>query len=203
MSANARVIRVGLTGGIGSGKSEVARLLAGHGAVIVDADALAREAVAPGSPGLAEVVAQFGADVLARDGSLDRARLARTVFADPERRAALEAVVHPYVARRSEELAAAAPAGSVVVFDVPLIVEKGLQGRYDRVVVVEADPETRVRRLTESRGMPEADARGRIAAQATDEQRRAVADVVVDNGRDLGWLRAQVDLVWQQLSTGA
>lgn len=194
------MITVGLTGGIGSGKSEVARLLAARGAVVVDADALAREALAPGTPGLARVVAEFGAEVLAADGSLDRARLGSLVFADDGRRAALEAIVHPYVARRSAELMAAAPPDAVVVYDVPLLVEKGLHPAYDVVVVVEAGEQERVRRLTEGRGMPERDVRARIAAQASDEERRAVADVVLRNDGDLAALDRQVEDVWARLS---
>jgi dephospho-CoA kinase len=194
------VITVGLTGGIGSGKSEVARLLAAHGAVVVDADALAREAVAPGTPGLAAVVTEFGPEVLAADGSLDRAALGRVVFGDETRLAALEAIVHPYVGRRSAELMAAAAPGSVVVYDVPLLVEKGLQDGYDVVVVVDAADETRLRRLVEIRGMPEADARERMAAQADRQTRLAVADHVVANDGDLDALRLQVDRIWSSLS---
>ena len=194
------MITVGLTGGIGSGKSEVARLLAAHGAVVVDADALAREAVAPGTPGLAEVVAEFGPEVLAADGSLDRAALGRVVFGDETRLAALEAIVHPYVGRRSAELMGAAAPGSVVVYDVPLLVEKGLQDGYDVVVVVDAADETRLRRLVEIRGMPEADARERMAAQADRQTRLAVADHVVANDGDLDALRLQVDRIWSSLS---
>ncbi len=190
------MITVGLTGGIGSGKSEVARLLAEHGAVVVDADALAREAVEPGTPGLAAVVAEFGPDVLAADGSLDRAALGRIVFVDPERRAALEAIVHPYVGRRSAELMAAAPDDAVVVYDVPLLVEKSLQDGYDVVVVVDASDETRLRRLVDLRGMPEQDARDRMAAQASRDERLAVADRVVVNDGDLEALRDVVDRLW-------
>lgn len=198
-----RVIRIGLTGGIGSGKSEVARLLAARGAVVVDADALAREAVAPGTPGLAAVVEEFGPGVLAPDGSLDRAALGRTVFAHPDRREALERIVHPYVARRSAELMAAAPPDAVVVYDVPLLVEKGLASGFDLVVVVVADAEKRVRRVSTARGLPPADVRERIAAQATDEQRRAVADVVLDNDGDLAALERQVDALWADLRARA
>lgn len=195
--------RVGLTGGIGSGKSEVARLLAEHGAVVVDADDLAREAVAPGTDGLAAVVAEFGTAVLAADGSLDRARLGRVVFGDPTRRAALEAIVHPYVGRRSAELVAAAPPDAVVVYDVPLLVENGLQDGFDVVVVVDASEETRLRRLVDGRGMPEADARARMAAQSSRAERLAVADVVVPNDGDLDALRDAVDALWAQLAGGS
>lgn len=197
------MITVGLTGGIGSGKSEVARLLAEHGAVVVDADALAREAVEPGTPGLAAVVAEFGTEVLAEDGSLDRARLGGIVFADPARREALEAIVHPYVGRRSAELMAAAPPDAVVVYDVPLLVEKSLQGHYDVVVVVDVDEETQIRRLLAAREMTETEVRARITAQASRAERLAVADVVVDNEGDLDSLRARVDEVWKELRARA
>jgi dephospho-CoA kinase len=196
------VITVGLTGGIGAGKSEVARLLAGHGAVVIDADELAREAVAPGTPGLAAVVAEFGPEVLAADGSLDRAALGEIVFSDPRRRAALEKIVHPYVGRRSSQLMAAAPADAVVVYDVPLLVENRLQDAYDVVVVVDAPDELRLRRLVELRGMPEADARERMAAQASRQARLAVADHVVANDGDFDALRAQVDRIWSRLPGG-
>ena len=196
------MIKVGLTGGIGSGKSEVARLLAEHGAVVVDADALAREALAPGSPGSAAVVEEFGPEVLAADGSIDRARLGRLVFADAAGRAALEAIVHPYVGRRSAELMAAAPADAVVVYDVPLLVEKGLQDGFEVVVVVDAADETRLRRLVDVRGMPEQDARERMAAQASREARLAVADHVLRNDGDLAELAEQVSRLWAELSGG-
>ena len=196
------MITVGLTGGIGSGKSEVARLLAEHGAVVVDADALAREALAPGSPGSAAVLEEFGPDVLAPDGSIDRARLGRLVFADAAGRAALEGIVHPYVGRRSAELMAAAPADAVVVYDVPLLVEKGLQDGFEVVVVVDAADETRLRRLVDVRGMPEQDARERMAAQASREARLAVADHVLPNDGDLAELAEQVSRLWAELSGG-
>ena len=193
------VITVGLTGGIGSGKSTVAGLLSSYGAVVIDADALAREAVAPGTAGLARVVEEFGAAMLAPDGSLDRARLGAVVFADPQRLAALNAIVHPYVAARRAELAAAAPPDAIVVFDVPLLVENGLTD-YDVIVVVDASTETQLRRLVDGRAIDEEQARARIAAQATREQRRAVADVVIDNDGDQDELRAQVERLWARLS---
>jgi dephospho-CoA kinase len=193
------VITVGLTGGIGSGKSEVARRLAARGAVVIDADVLAREALAPGTDGLAKVVAQFGDAVLAPDGSLDRPGLGRIVFADPQRLAALNAIVHPYVGRRSQELIAAAPADAVVVYDVPLLVENDLAPSYDVVVVVDVPPETQLARLTQQRGMSEADARARMSAQAARGQRRSVADVVIDNDGDLKSLDAQVAQLWAEL----
>jgi dephospho-CoA kinase len=190
-------VRIGLTGGIGSGKSTVSRLLAGHGAVIVDADAIAREVVEPGTPGLAAVVDAFGPEVLATDGSLERPALAAVVFGDPKARRRLDAIVHPLVRARATEVAAAAPPGAVVVHDVPLLVETGQAAAYDLVLVVEADPDTRVARLVQ-RGLTAEDARARMAAQATDEQRRAVADVVLDNSGTPEQLAEQVDRVWAE-----
>jgi dephospho-CoA kinase len=190
-------VRIGLTGGIGSGKSTVSRLLAGHGAVIVDADAIAREVVEPGTPGLAAVVDAFGPEVLATDGSLERPALAAVVFGDPKARRRLDAIVHPLVRARATEVAAAAPPGAVVVHDVPLLVETGQAAAYDLVLVVEADPDTRVARLVQ-RGLTAEDARARMAAQATDEQRRAVADVVLDNSGTPDELEAQVDRLWAE-----
>src|SRR3954468_16839997 len=166
--------------------------MAERGAVIVDADRIAREVVEPGTPGLAAVVAAFGEEVLGPDGALDRPALAAVVFADPQARARLDGIVHPLVRARATELAAAAPADAVVVHDIPLLVETGQAGRYDVVLVVQADPEVRVARLV-ARGLAEADARARIAAQATDEQRRAVADVVLDNSGTRDELAAQLD----------
>ena len=189
------VLRIGLTGGIGSGKSTVSALLAARGAVIVDADRIAREVVEPGTPGLARVVETFGEGVLAADGSLDRAALAAVVFADPEARRQLDGIVHPLVRARATELAAAAPPNAVVVNDVPLLVETGQASSYDLVLVVEADPSTRVSRLVQ-RGLTAEDARARIAVQASDEQRRAVADVVLDNSGPPEQLAEQVDRFW-------
>ena len=196
------MITVGLTGGIGSGKSTVAGLLASYGAVVVDADVLAREALATGTPGLARVVEEFGTGVLGADGSLDRPRLAALVFGDPERLAALNAIVHPYVAARRAELTAAAAvanADAVVVFDVPLLVENGLTD-YDVIVVVDASAETQMRRLVDGRGMDEDQARARMAAQAGREERLAVADVVIENDGDLAHLRLQVETLWERLT---
>jgi len=188
-------VRIGLTGGIGSGKSTVSALLAARGAVIVDADRIARELVEPGTPGLAAVVDAFGPGVLTADDSLDRPALAGIVFADPAARRTLDAIVHPLVRARAAELEAVAPSGAVVVHDVPLLVETGQASSYDLVLVVQADPETRVARLVQ-RGLTADDARARIAAQATDEQRRAVADVVLDNSGTPEQLAAQVDRFW-------
>jgi len=190
------VLMVGLTGGIGSGKSAVARLLADHGAVVIDADRLAREVVAPGTDGLAEVVAAFGDGVLGPDGGLDRPALGRLVFGDPAARERLEKIIHPRVRARTAELAAAAPPGAVVVNDVPLLVEAGLAGGYRLVIVVQADRELRMRRLADDRGMSREEAASRIAAQATDERRRAVADVLIVNDGTLDDLAARVDEVW-------
>jgi dephospho-CoA kinase len=191
------VLRIGLTGGIGSGKSTVAALLAERGARVVDADRIAREVVEPGTPGLAAVVAEFGARVLTADGALDRPALAALVFGDPGARARLDAVVHPLVRARAAELVAAAPPDAVVVQDVPLLVETGQAGAYDLVLVVETDPGTRVARLVE-RGLSAEDARARIASQATDEQRRAVADVVLRNDGDREALAAEVERFWTE-----
>ena len=191
------MLRIGLTGGIGSGKSTVSRLLAERGAVIVDADAIAREVVRPGTPGLAAVAQAFGAAILAADGSLDRPALAAVVFADTEQRAKLDGIVHPLVRARATELAAAAPPDAVLVNDVPLLAETGQASSYDLVVVVEADVETRVARLVQ-RGLTAEDARARIAVQATDEQRRAIADVVLDNSGTPEQLAAQVERFWAE-----
>ncbi len=191
------MLRIGLTGGIGSGKSTVAGLLAARGARIVDADRIAREVVEPGTPGLDAVVAAFGAGVLTPEGALDRPALAAVVFADPEARRRLDGIVHPLVRARAAELVAAAPPDAVVVQDVPLLVETGQGASYDLVLVVQADLATRVRRLV-GRGLSEDDARARIAAQATDEQRRAVADVVLDNSGTVEELEAQVDRFWSE-----
>ncbi len=192
-----RVLKIGLTGGIGSGKSAVARLLADHGAVVVDADALAREVVEPGTPGLRRIVEEFGPDVLSADGRLDRGRLAELVFADQDARERLNAIVHPLVGRRAEQILSGLPDDAVVVHDVPLLTENGLAPNYDLVMVVEASEPTRIARLVRDRGMAEEAVRARIAAQASDEQRRAVADVVVVNDGSRAELAAAVDQVWR------
>ncbi|MCF1596364.1 dephospho-CoA kinase [Streptomyces muensis] len=193
------MLKVGLTGGIGAGKSEVSRLLVEHGAVLIDADRIAREVVAPGTAGLAAVVEAFGEDVLAADGSLDRPKLGSIVFADPDRLAVLNSIVHPLVGARSRELEEAAARDAVVVHDVPLLTENGLAPLYDVVVVVDADPETQLDRLVRLRGMTEQDARARMAAQATREQRREIADIVIDNDVPLEELQRRVKDVWDEL----
>jgi len=197
------MLTVGLTGGIGAGKSEVARLLASYGAVLVDSDRIAREVVEPGTEGLAAVVAEFGPQVLAADGGLDRPRLGAIVFADEERRKALNAIVHPLVGRRSAELQAAAGPDAIVVHDVPLLTENGLAPLYDLVIVVDAAPDTQLDRLVRLRGMAEEEARARMAAQATREQRLAVADLVIANDGPLDELEPQVRAAWRQLTERA
>ncbi|MCW8219595.1 MULTISPECIES: dephospho-CoA kinase [Streptomyces] len=197
------MLKVGLTGGIGAGKSEVSRLLVRCGAVLVDADRIAREVVEPGTPGLASVVETFGPGILAADGTLDRPALGAIVFADPDRLAALNALVHPLVAARSAELERAAGPDAIVVHDVPLLAENGLAPLYDLVVVVDAAPETQLDRLVRLRGMTERDARARMAAQATREQRLAVADLVVDNDGPLDDLEPQVRRIWADLTARA
>ncbi|MFD4785587.1 dephospho-CoA kinase [Streptomyces sp. NPDC058459] len=194
------MVKVGLTGGIGAGKSEVSRLLVEHGAVLIDADRIAREVVAPGTPGLAAVVEAFGPEILGEDGALDRPRLGSIVFADPERLAVLNSIVHPLVRDRSRELESAAGADAVVLHDVPLLTENGLAPLYDLVVVVDASPETQLDRLVRLRGMTDDDARARMAAQASREQRREIADIVIDNDVPLDALRQRVAEVWAELT---
>nr|WP_297422413.1 dephospho-CoA kinase [uncultured Actinotalea sp.] len=191
------MLHIGLTGGIGAGKSTVAATLARLGAVVLDADALAREAVAPGSAGLAAVIAAFGRGVLAADGGLDRAAMARVVFGDDDARQRLEAIVHPRVRELTAARVALLPADAVVVHDVPLIVEKGLAPGYHLVVVVSAPAEERVRRLVTDRGMAEPEARRRIAAQADDAARHAVADVWVDTDRPRQAVDEEVQALWR------
>jgi dephospho-CoA kinase len=196
------MLRVGLTGGIGSGKSEVSRRLASYGAVLIDADAIAREVVEPGRPGLAAVVAAFGPEVQAADGSLDREAVARLVFADAGMRAKLNAIVHPLVGERMAGLERAAPAGAIVVFDVPLIAENGLAGGFDLVVVVDAPEHTQLDRLVRLRGMTKEQAVARLAAQASRDQRLAIVseqDIVIDNSGSLAELDRQAGDLWAEL----
>lgn len=189
-------LRVGLTGGIGSGKSSVAARLVERGATVVDADRIAREVVAPGTAGLEAVFARFGDGIRAADRSLDRAALARIVFSDKGALADLEAITHPLIWAETARRMAAAPPGQVRVHDMPLLVEKAMSADYQLVVVVLTDPETRVRRLVEHRGLDESDARARIGAQASDAQRRAAGDVLVSNDGSPEDLIAAVDALW-------
>lgn len=193
------MLKIGLTGGIGSGKSEVSKRLSARGAVVVDADKIAREVVEPGTVGLARVVAAFGEGVLRPDGSLDREKLGSIVFADPDRLAALNAIVHPLVGERVAELQGQAPDDAILVYDVPLLAENNLAPMYDVVIVVDAADEVRIRRLAEHRRMPEADAKARIAAQASREARLAVADLVIPNEGSLDDLEARVEEIWHEL----
>lgn len=196
------MFRIGLTGGIAAGKSVVAHRLGELGAVVIDHDALARDAVAPGSVGLEEVVGAFGPDVVAPDGSLDRPALGRVVFADDDARARLEAILHPEIRRLSAEREAAVGAAdprAVIVHDIPLLVESGQADRFHLLVVVHAPAELRLRRLIAERGLSEPEARARIEAQATDDERLAAADVVLDGTGDPDALRAQVDALWERV----
>jgi dephospho-CoA kinase len=202
------VLRVGLTGGIGSGKSAVARRLAARGAVLIDADVAAREVVVPGSRGLSQIVAAFGDDVLSPDGSLDRARLGEIVFGDPGLRAKLNAIVHPLVrewmgAAERTAVQAADRRGPIVVHDVPLLAESRGKGGFDLVIVVDVPPELQVERLVSQRGMTPDQARARMNAQASREQRLEVADIVIDNSGSLDALDHRVAEVWAELERRA
>ena len=204
------MLRVGLTGGIGSGKSEVSRRLAAHGAVVIDADVAAREVVAPGTPGLAQVAAAFGPEVLGPDGALDRERLGAMVFRDPALRAKLNAIVHPLVRewmtaaeRAAAEAAAATGRDLIVVHDVPLLAESGRADGFDLVIVVDVPPELQVERLVSERGMTPDQARARMAAQAGRDQRLGLADLVIDNSGSLDNLDRRVGEVWAGLQPGA
>jgi dephospho-CoA kinase len=193
-------MRVGLTGGVGSGKSAVSAMFAELGAVVVDADVLAREVVAPGTEGLAAVVAAFGDDVLTADGELDRPAMGALVFADAERRRTLEGIIHPRVRARAAEIEAAAPPGVVVVHDIPLLTETGQAGAFDAVVVVDVPVATQVERMVRLRSMTREEAEARIAAQATREERLAVATHVIDNSGSLEELRTRVSEVYAELA---
>ncbi|HVK30806.1 MAG TPA: dephospho-CoA kinase [Nocardioides sp.] len=196
-------MRVGLTGGIASGKSTVSAILRELGAVVIDADQLAREVVAKGTPGLAEVVEAFGPDILTEDGHLDRPKMGSLVFNDEALRRRLEAIVHPRVFELYAALEASAPVGGIVVHDIPLLVESGRAEEFDAVVVVDVPDEVQVERMLRDRGMSEEDARARIAAQATREQRRAVATYVIDNTGTREDLRHQVTEVFAELRNAA
>jgi dephospho-CoA kinase len=192
------VLLIGLTGGIGAGKSAVATRLMARGATLVDSDRLAREVVAPGTEGLAEVVAAFGEEVLGPDGALDRPALGERVFGDESARRRLEGIVHPRIRQRSAEIIAAAAPDAIVVQDVPLLVEVGLAATYHLVIVVEADEETRVERLARDRGMTPEQAYARIRAQTGDAERRAAADSLVRNDSNLADLHTRVDALWHE-----
>ena len=193
-------VRVALTGGVASGKTTVSAMLAELGAVVIVADLLAREVVAPGTDGLAEVVAAFGPDVLTDTGELDRPALGAIVFADEDRRRTLEAIIHPRVRARAAELEAAAPAGVLIVHDIPLLVETGRAAEFDAVIVVDVPEETQVDRMVGLRDLTEADARARIAAQASRDQRAATATYLIDNTGSLDALRARVEEIATELT---
>jgi dephospho-CoA kinase len=193
------MLRVGLTGGIGSGKTTVGDILAELGAIVIDADRLAREVVAPGTPGLAEVVLEFGPDVLTEAGELDRPAMAERVFGDDAARHLLERIVHPRVRARAAEIEAAAPADSVVVHVIPLLVETGQAGRFDEVVVVDVAPEVQTERLARSRGMTSEQVAARVDAQASRAERLAAATQVVVNDGTPEQLRAEVAGLWARL----
>jgi dephospho-CoA kinase len=193
------VVRVGLTGGIGSGKSVVSALLGEHGAVVIDYDLLARESVAPGTPALAAIVERFGKDVLQQDGSLNRPALGEIVFDDDAARRDLEAITHPAIGELAWAADQAAAPDAVVVHDHPLLVESGMAPLCDVVIVVDVPVDVQIERLMALRGMADAAARARIAAQTSREERRAAADIVIDNSGTLDELRAEVDRVWAEL----
>lgn len=196
------MLMVGLTGGIGSGKSTVAAMLAARGAVVIDADRIARQVVEPGTPALAALVERFGAEILAADGTLDRPALAERAFANEDSRRELEAITHPAIGAEFLRQVAEAPPDAIVVHDVPLLAESKRGVEYAAVIVVEAPLELRLARL-EARGVDRADALRRVAMQASDEARRALATWVVDNSGDLGHLEAQVDAIWRELQARA
>ena len=198
------MLLVGLTGGIGSGKSTVARQLAERGAVVIDADDLARQAVAAGTDGFDRVVQTFGRDILTPDGDLDRRRLGELVFADAARRRELEAIVHPEVARLFVEVVAPyRTTDQVVVYSIPLLVERGMADAFDVVVVVMADPDHRVERVVRDRGLAPDEVRATMAAQVTDDERSLVADVLLDNDGEPADLERQVDRLWSDLAARA
>jgi len=191
---------VGLTGGVASGKSAVAAKLAELGAVVIDADALARDVVAPGTPGLAAIKDAFGSEVLLPDGALDRKALGAIVFADEQQRQTLNNIVHPLVREAAGALRAKAPEDALVVEDIPLLVESGQADRFDAVIVIQAPHDERIRRMVQDRGWSVEEAKARMAAQASDEQRAAVADFVLDNSGSLEELEAQVSVLFAQLT---
>ncbi len=193
------MIRVALTGGIGSGKSTVARAFASRGAIVVDADRIARDIVEPGQPALTEIRERFGPGVIQPDGTLDRPGLAAVVFGDARALADLNSITHPRIAQRSAAIMAEAPAGSVVVYDMPLLVEQRLTEGWDQIVVVETPMDLRLERLGRDRGMASDDARARVAAQASDAERRAVADYLIVNDGTPEQLEADAHRVWDRI----
>lgn len=195
--------RVGLTGGVASGKSSVSKILSELGAVIIDADALAREVVAKGTPGLEAVVEAFGPSLLTAEGELDRPAMGALVFGDDEARRKLESIVHPLVFERIVDLESHAPAGALVVHDIPLLAESGRADTFDAVIVVDAPAEVQIERMVRDRGWTEAEARARMAAQATREDRRAIATYVIDNTGTLEDLRQRVTEVFEELAGSA
>jgi dephospho-CoA kinase len=194
-------LRVGLTGGIASGKSTVSAILRDLGAVVIDADALAREVVSKGTPGLQTVVEEFGPELLTPDGDLDRAAMGALVFADEAARKRLEAIVHPLVFERIVDLETHAPEGAIVVHDIPLLAESGRADTFDAVIVVDAPPEVQVERMVRDRAWTPAEATARIAAQATPEDRRAIATYLVENTGSLEALRREVERIYAELTT--
>lgn len=196
-------MRVGLTGGVASGKSTVSQLFRDLGVTIVDADALAREVLEPGTPGLAAVVDAFGAELLGPDGALDRARLGALVFADPARRTALETIVHPLVRARAHEIEESAPSGALVVQDIPLLVETGQAAAFDAVVVVDVPTEVQVERAVRDRGWTKDEAQARIGAQASRKARLAAATYVIDNTGTIEDLHQRVAEVFDELVSGS
>jgi dephospho-CoA kinase len=193
---------IGLTGGIASGKSTIARRLAEHGAIIIDADIVSREVVAPGSPALASIALEFGEDMIDSEGALNRAKLGAVVFSDAEKLEKLNAIMHPAVKTRSAEVLAKARADnpdSVVVYDVPLLVEADIARNYDEIIVASAPEETRIKRMIQLRGLTDEEAKARIGAQASEAKRLAIADVVIDTGGNLQHTLEQVDALWDRI----
>jgi dephospho-CoA kinase len=193
---------IGLTGGIASGKSTIARRLAEHGAIIIDADIVSREVVAPGSPALASIALEFGEDMINSEGTLNRAKLGALVFSDTEKLEKLNAIMHPAVKTRSAEVLAKARADnpdSVIVYDVPLLVEADIARNYDEIIVASAPEETRIKRMIQLRGLTDEEAKARIGAQASEAKRLAIADVVIDTGGNLQHTLEQVDALWDRI----
>jgi len=193
---------IGLTGGIASGKSTIARRLAEHGAIIIDADIVSREVVAPGSPALASIALEFGEDMIDSEGTLNRAKLGALVFSDAKKLEKLNAIMHPAVKTRSAEVLAKARADnpdSVIVYDVPLLVEADIARNYDEIIVASAPEETRIKRMIQLRGLTDEEAKARIGAQASEAKRLAIADVVIDTGGNLQHTLEQVDALWDRI----